>query len=114
MKNYIQPGGIIEITSAGAITSGSGVLINSLFGVAVSAAAGAGEKVSLATEGVFTLPKVGTQAWEVGVRVYWDGPNDRLTTTAGSLKQVGVAVAPVAGGAGDTTGTIKLIGCPVN
>lgn len=112
--NYIQPGGIIEITSAGAITAGAGVLLGSMFGIAVNGAAGAGEKVSLATEGVFTMPKAPSQAWTVGQLVYWDAGNSRATNVASTHKQIGVAVAAVAGGAGDTTGTVKLIGVPVN
>lgn len=112
--NFIQPGEVIEITSAGAITAGAGVLSGSLFGIAVNAAAGAGEKVSLAIEGVFTMPKAPSQEWTVGALLYWDAGNTRATTTASTHKQIGVAVVAVAGGAGDTTGTVKLIGVPVN
>jgi predicted RecA/RadA family phage recombinase len=118
MKNYVQPGDVIEITSAGAIVAGRGVLLGSLFGVAINGAAGAGEKVSLATEGVFDLPKVGSQSWVVGAQVFWDAAANSgagaATTTASTHKRIGVAVADVAGGAGDTIGRIKLIGVPVN
>lgn len=58
MKNYIQEGRMITVAApAGGVTSGDGVVIGSLFGVASKTAA-AGETVTIATEGVFDLPKL--------------------------------------------------------
>lgn len=113
MKNYVQPGAALTIPAPGTVASGAGVLVGSLFGVANHAAT-TGAPLTIATEGVFDLPKVGSQAWAVGALVYWDGPNNRCTTTAGSLKLIGVAAAEVGSGAGDTVGRVRLNGGAVN
>ena len=39
MKNYVQPGDLITFTAAAAASSGDGVLVNSLFGIASGDAA---------------------------------------------------------------------------
>ena len=118
MKNYVQPGANLTVPApSGGVVAGQAVLIGSLFGVAQGVAA-ATAPVTIVTEGVFDLPKVASQAWTVGTPVFWDpaaaSGAGALTSTAGSLKRVGVAVAPVADGAGDTIGRVKLIGVPVN
>ena len=109
-KNFIQPGDVIEITSAGAVTAGAGVLQASLFGIALNGAAGAGEPVSIALTGVWSMPKAPSQAWAIGAPVYWDAGNSRATTVASTHKMIGSAWAVVAGGAGDTTGVVRLNG----
>lgn len=109
MKNFVQPGDAIEITAAADYASGAGVLIGSLFGVAAGAIANGAQGI-INTKGVFDLPKVGSQAWTVGVRVYWDAGNNRCTTTASTHKLIGVAVAAVGSGAGETTGRVRLSG----
>ena len=69
MKNFVQAGSAITITAPGAIASGSGVLIGSLFGVA-SGSASVGEDVVINTTGVYELPKESTDAISVGDVVY--------------------------------------------
>jgi predicted RecA/RadA family phage recombinase len=110
-KNFVQPGDVLEITSAGAVVSGAAVLVGSLLGVALNSVAGAGEKVSLAVQGVFDLPKVGSQAWTVGALIYWTGT--ACTTTASTNKLIGVAAAAVGSGAGETTGRVRLNGAGI-
>ncbi|MFN3646244.1 MAG: DUF2190 family protein [Gemmobacter sp.] len=107
MKNYVQPGDRISVAAPANVASGAGVLVGSLFGVAVHDAL-SGEPVEIATNGVFDLPKVGSQAWTVGARIYWDG--SACTTTASTNKLIGVAVAVVGSGAGETTGRVLLTG----
>lgn len=107
MKNFIQDGDTLTVTAPYALLSGGGCLVGSLFGVAVSDALISTE-VEIKTEGVFDLPKVGSQAWTVGARVYWDDTNKHLTTTASTHKLVGVAVAAVGSGAGETIGRVRL------
>lgn len=109
MKNYVQPGQTLTVAAPYAVASGAGVLVGSLFGVA-STAVGSGADVEIVTEGVFDLPKVGSQAWSVGARVYWDDTNKHCTTTASTNKLIGVAVAAVGSGAGETTGRVRLTG----
>lgn len=113
MKNFVQPGAVLSIPAPADVVSGAGVLAGSLFGIAVHSAL-SGAPVEIQTEGVVTIAKAPSQAWTVGALIYWDAGNSRATNVASTHKQIGVAVAAVADGAGDTTGTIKLIGVPRN
>lgn len=114
MKNFIQPGDVVEVTAPddtdhdGGL-SGDGVLVGSLFGIAVTDFV-AGGKVEIKTTGVYDLPKEPSQAWAQGVKVYWDDGNAYATTTSSTNKQIGVAILPVAGGAGDVIGRVRLTG----
>lgn len=107
MKNYVQPGTTLTLTAPYAVTSGDGLLVGSIFGVAAGDAA-SGATVEAALTGVFDLTKIGSQAWTVGAKVYWDDGNKRCTTVATDNTLIGVAVEAVAGGAGDTIGRVRL------
>lgn len=113
MKNFVARGERVTITAGANIASGAGVLVGSLFGVAETDIAN-GAQGAIVTEGVFDLPKAPSQAWTVGALIYWDSANNRCTNVAGSLKIIGVAVAAVGGGAGETTGRVRLNGAAVN
>lgn len=113
MKNFVAVGNTLTITAGADIASGAGVLVGSLFGVAAGAIANGADGVINLT-GIYDLPKVGSQAWTVGALVYWDAANNRCTTTAGSLKLIGVAAAAVGSGAGETVGRVRLNGGAVN
>ncbi|MBL4557289.1 MAG: DUF2190 family protein [Rhodobacteraceae bacterium] len=73
MKNYVQPGATLTLTAPYALTSGDGLLVGSIFGVAAGDAA-SGATVEAALTGVFDLTKIGSQAWTVGAKVYWTTP----------------------------------------
>ena len=107
MKNYVQPGTTLTLTAPYAVTSGDGLLVGSIFGVAAGDAT-SGATVEAALTGVFDLTKIGSQAWTAGVKVYWDDANKRCTTVATDNTLVGVAVEAVASGAGDTVGRVRL------
>lgn len=107
MKNYVQPGNTLTLTAPYAVTSGDGLLVGSIFGIA-SGDAALGEPVEAALKGVFDLTKVGSQAWTVGAKVYWDDTNKRTTSVATSNTLIGVATEAVAGGAGETIGRVRL------
>ena len=109
MKNYVQPGNTITLTAPYAVTSGDGLLVGSIFGIA-SADAASGETVEAALVGVFDLKKTASQAWAAGDKVYWDNTAKEATKTTTSNTLIGVAVAAVAGGAGDTIGRVRLNG----
>ena len=109
MKNYVQPGNSHSLTAPYAVTSGDGLLVGSIFGVAAGDAA-SGANVEAALTGVFDLTKIGSQAWTVGAKVYWDDTNKRCTTVSTDNTLIGVAVEAVAGGAGDTIGRVRLNG----
>lgn len=109
MKNFVQPGNTITLTAPYAVASGEGLLVGSIFGVAAGTAA-SGDPVEAALTGVFDITKVGSQAWTVGAKVYWDDTNKRCTTVSTDNTLVGVAIAAVASGAGDTIGRVRLNG----
>ena len=71
-------------------------------------AAALGDPVETALVGVFDITKIGSQAWTVGTKVYWDDTNKRCTTVATDNTLVGVATEAVASGAGDTIGRVRL------
>ena len=107
MKNYVQPGETIEVTAPAALSSGDGVLVGTLFGVAQTDAANA-TQVQISRRGVFTLPKVLAQAWTQGAKIYWDNTAKNCTTVATSNTIIGAAV--VAAANPSATGTVLLDG----
>lgn len=107
MKNYVQPGNTITLTAPYAVTSGNGLLVGSIFGVA-SGDAASGETIETVLVGVFDITKVGSQAWTVGAKIYWDDTNKRTTTVSTDNALIGVAIEAVASGAGDTIGRVRL------
>ncbi|WP_323775946.1 DUF2190 family protein [Leisingera sp.] len=109
MKNFKSQGNTLTFTAAADYSSGDGVLLDTLFGVAAGDIA-SGEEGVLNLQGVYELPKVGSQAWTVGAAVYWDDANSRCTTVAEDAALIGCAVAPVGSGAEDTLGVVRLNG----
>jgi len=109
MKNYVQEGRQVTVPAPATVVAGTGVLVGSLFGVAVHGAA-SGADVEIVTEGVFDLVKTGSQAWTVGARIYWDDTAKACTTTASTNKLIGVALAATGSGAGETIGRVRLGG----
>lgn len=108
--NYIQPGDVLEFTApAGGVTKGTGVLIADILVIPVESAA-AGALFRGSTVGVWSHAKTASQAWAEGAIVYWDNTNKVFTTTAAGNRRAGVATIAVAGGAGDTTGRVRLDG----
>ena len=105
MKNYVQKGENITVTAAAAATSGAGVLVGNLFGIAAGDAA-IGEDLDLVTVGVFTMPKVATDAFTVGAVVYWDDTAKLVTTDddTGNNPEVGLAVTAAA----NPSGTVNV------
>lgn len=100
MKNYIQPSDALTVTAPNAtadvdVSSGDGVLVGTMFGVAVNDAVKGAELV-INTLGVFELPKVSAQAWTVGAKIYWDNTAKKCTTTSGGNSLIGVATAVAA------------------
>jgi len=106
-KNYVQEGDVIDYVNASGstITSGTAVLIGARLGVALADIAN-GATGSVQVEGVFTVPKLGTDVVAAGALLYWDNTNKRLTTTASGNTLSGFAVA--AAGSGVTAVNIKI------
>ncbi len=111
MKNFIQPGDSLTVSAPYAVTSGQGVLIGALFGIAAYDAA-ISTMVEIQTEGVFDISKEPALAISAGARVFWDNTNRRITTTATSNYQVGIAALPAL--AADTTVRVWLARVPAS
>ncbi|MBZ0138238.1 MAG: DUF2190 family protein [Pseudorhodoplanes sp.] len=107
MKNYVQPGNTVTLTAPYDVASGDGLLVGAIFGVATGAAAN-GEAIETALVGVFDLKKVGSQAWAVGDKIYWDNTAKQATKTATDNTLIGVAIEAVGNGAGETVGRVRL------
>jgi predicted RecA/RadA family phage recombinase len=108
MKNFVQSGEFLTVAAPYQVSSGGGLLVGSLFGVATYDAAN-GANVEIATEGVFDITALTADTGTVGAKMYWDNTNKRLTVTASGNTLVGVLTA--AKGGTDTTARVYLDGC---
>jgi predicted RecA/RadA family phage recombinase len=106
MINFVQPGGIIEITApTGGVTSGSPVQVGAgIIGIGALDAL-VTESVNIQVEGVFDVAKVSAQAWAEGDPIYWDATAALMTTVKGGLF-AGYAVAAAANPS--STGRMRL------
>lgn len=104
-RNYVGPGDKFRGTAPYALTSGQGALVGAIFGVAQNDAAN-GAEVVLDTTGVYDITKEPSLVIAVGVRVFWDNTNRRITTTTTGNWMVGFAWAAAAGA--DATVRVKL------
>ena len=105
MKNLVQDGAVLPLVAPYDVTSGKGFRVGGVFAVAEHDAL-SGAAVSGRTEGVFDLLKVGSQAWTAGDKIFWDNTNKYCTKTSTGNQFIGIAMADVASGAGDTTGRV--------
>lgn len=111
MKTAVQVGDVLDYANGEtAISSGDVVAIGEMIGVAIADIA-ANETGAVAIKGVISVTKVGSQAWSVGDKIFWDKTNLRFTKTASSDADTlaGYAVEAVGSGAGETTGKVLLI-----
>jgi predicted RecA/RadA family phage recombinase len=107
MKNFIQDGATIQVTApTGGVSSGDGVLVNNLFGVAATDA-DEGAAVNIATVGVFSLPKT-TASFSSGGAVSWNVSVNKAEAPGSGHYPIGVATA--AAGTGATTVNVRLDG----
>ncbi|MBF0399669.1 MAG: DUF2190 family protein [Magnetococcales bacterium] len=106
MRNYIQPGDTVTVVAPVAVNSGDGLLVGTLFGVALSTVA-ISTNVEIITEGVVDLPKAAVAVTQ-GAKVYWDNTAKNVTTTAGANTLIGCAI--VAAAVGDGTVRVRLNG----
>lgn len=110
-KTYSEAGAI-DYTPAAAVTGGDVVVLNGIVGVAVNDIA-ASVKGSLATAGIFKLPKT-TAAWVRGLPVHWDptGDPDSGDAGTGAANQLGVGtyagICVETAASGDNFGAVDL------
>lgn len=110
MKNFVALGDRLTITAPASITSGAGVLVGTLFGVAEGAAA-VGAEVVLKLSGVFDLPKAPSEPWTVGAAIHWDATEQRCTTVATGNRLIGAAVLEVGDTPLEILGRVRLNAC---
>lgn len=109
--NYVQRGDVVNFTTAGAVTAGAVVKMLHTIGVALKSAAGSGEVIPVAIEGVFTVPKASAAVFVVGEKLIWDvsaGNFDDSAATPATGDVTGAAIAMVAGANAETTCVVKL------
>lgn len=104
MKNFIQKGDTITVPApAGGATSGSGVIVGALFGVAATTAA-EGAPVPLATVGVYELPKATSATFTSGGVVSFDIATRKCASPGSGRYPIGIAIEA----AGNGSGTVKV------
>ena len=109
MKQYVQPGEILEWTAPANVTKDVPVQIGQVLTVpTVTVLSGA--RFNGLMRGVVEATKVGSQAWAEGAIVYWDEANLRFTTSPTGNLRAGFATEAVGAGAGETTGKVYLEG----
>jgi len=94
MAVYVQTGEMIDYTPGSAVTGGDVVVIGSIVAIAKRDIA-ANALGAVAIKGVFRVAKDtgSASAIAAGAKLYWDAINEVATTTAGSNKVLGYAVA---------------------
>lgn len=108
MKNFIHDDNVVEqIAPVGGVTSGVGVLIGQLFGVAQNTAA-ATESFGLCFRGVVSIKKTSALALAAGAAVYWDDTAKEVNATSASQKEVGVVLVA----AGNPSATVEILLVP--
>lgn len=110
MKNFVKHGANIGLTAPYNVTSGGGMLVGSIFGVATGDVA-SGDEVEASTTGVFDMPKTAGNTFAQGAKVYWNNSTKAMTSTASTNYLVGTAVQAAA--SGDATVRVRLDGIAV-
>lgn len=123
MKNFVAQGTIITVPTEAvligdSVIGGKGYLLSGgLFGIATATVEvtdiGQGKDCTIATTGIFDLPKQPSQAWLIGAKVYWDSANERATTTATGNTLIGISMLATGSTAGETIGRVRLNGVAV-
>lgn len=111
-QNLVTCGDVFEVTAGGTLTSGQALLMGDMLGVVLGDAV-SGQKVSVAVEGVFILPKVASgsgKAIAQGAKVYWVTASSSIDNTDNSAANKHVGYAYVAALTGDTTVQVRLLG----
>lgn len=90
MKTYIHEGNIWDHTPASALTSGQGVVINTVVGVAVNDIA-ANETGAVRVQGVVQFACPSAEDIQQGALLNFDATNQEFQLAAGDLAGAGVA-----------------------
>lgn len=96
MKNFIQPGQTVAVIAPYNVSSGQGVQVGALFGVAAGDAL-QGTPVEICRTGVYGLGAVQADTGAAGDKAYWDNTNRRITKVATNNLLVGALLSPKSG-----------------
>lgn len=108
-RNYRYEGDHIPFTAAAAVASGDGVVFGNSLCVALGDIAN-GDTGQVATEGVWTLPKLSTDVVSAGDVLTWDvSAGEFILAGAATGDLEGCAVATEAAGNGALTVSAKLV-----
>ena len=104
-------------TAPYSVSTGNGMLVGGLFGVALESAA-SGADVDMEIAGTHTLVKKTSQSWSSGSNIYWDDPNRRTTTSSTTTVGTGrhattysntlIGTAASSASSSASTGNVKL------
>jgi predicted RecA/RadA family phage recombinase len=108
MQNYVHRGETLTLTAPYAVSSGGGVKVGNIFGVAVNTQV-QGDSMEAVVSGVFDLAK-DASTFSQGDLVYWDDTNKVGTSTVGANLLIGSAEKAQL--TGDGTVRVKLFGVP--
>ena len=117
MSQSLQEGTVYQYTTTGAVSNGQLLILGRTAGVALNAATGAGQKISVAMEGVFSVASRPTGVKTAGLRALYlaTGGVNRVTCVSGvagtGKYTIGTIWETAASSA--TTVKIKLIGGPI-
>jgi predicted RecA/RadA family phage recombinase len=113
--NAVQPGNVIDYTAGSTIASGDVVVIGNIIGVALGDIAN-GSTGSVATRGVFTVPKVSAAVIAQGESLVWDVSAGKFDDNAASPATGDISGAAAcaweAAGNGVTSFDVYLTGVP--
>ena len=113
--NYVQPGDVIQYTAGTDIAAGAVVKIGAVLGVALNDIAN-GSTGSVATRGVFSVPKVSAAVIAQGESLTWDVSagafDDNAATPATGDITGAAAYAWTAAGASVTALEVMFTGVP--
>lgn len=109
--SYLQPGDVLQLTApTGGVTKGVPCIIGAHVVIPLDTVAQTLPFRGM-INGVHSAPKAPSQAWTEGQAVYYDDTNKRFSNVATvGFFRAGIAIEAVAGGAGDTTGKVRLTG----
>src|SRR5258708_38425513 len=91
MNTLVNKGKSIEIIAAVALASGQPVLVGALVGIGANKY-NVGDTAVIWLYGTHQVPKA-AEAWNPGIKLYWDNTNNVFTQTAGANTFAGYANA---------------------
>jgi predicted RecA/RadA family phage recombinase len=106
MRNFVKEGRMITVIAAENYSSGDGVVVGSIFGIA-STNAEIGQSFEIAAEGVFALNKA-VGALAQGTPVYWTVGSGTMLGTVAAAGTMKIGVAAEAALTGDPTVNVRL------